>query len=304
GDVSEVAERDFDRGTFLVSRQQGEPFIPAFVGGDRDQAAAVAQPVQQSIAHSVSGAEPVDGTAPRFQGERFAAGDQSQGAAVRTQRRAVEVVGGRYEPAGAQSSVGGEGNRDVAGLAVFIMVTIRGVDQEQLGTRVVDEAAAVRGEVARIELGMRAVPGQAGAVRVAGVDVRDAVVVAEEVDPIAYPAGVGQVAGQADQGLVVAAVRAVDPEPSAGAAAIALPARGFGDAATEHGAAVRAPGDAAGRSVAEQSGGTAGWIDREQPVPESGRLLCGAGIDDLAGPRVPSDDGATGRLVGQALSGP
>jgi hypothetical protein len=118
---------------------------------------------------------------------------------------------------------------------------------------VIDDALAIGGRVAHVEIRVVGGAAQVGAIRRATVEVADALMVAHKKDARTccglQPQGRRQVAGQVGQQpheLAVAA--AVDPEVAGGAAAVALPARRVAGVAADHHLAGRAKGDGARRA--------------------------------------------------------
>lgn len=96
------------------------------------------------------------------------------------------------------------------------------VHQPQVAAALVDDALPVGGRVPGVEVGVVGVPPQVRAVRLAGVDVGDALVVGEERDPVTHEHHRVQVPAQVRQ-----QPGAVQPHPAHRAAAVALPGGGL-----------------------------------------------------------------------------
>ncbi len=139
-----------------------------------------------------------------------------------------------------------------------------------------DDALAVGGGVAGVELAGRVDPvaAQVAAVGRAGVQVGDALVVGQEREPVADPHRRGQVAVEVglEAGELPAAVR-VEPQLAGGAAAVALPPRGFaGERAEQQDRAVRAR--ARGRRPARTAAGASRCRRRRPRRPSCCRIEC------------------------------
>ena len=98
------------------------------------------------------------------------------------------------------------------------------VQQPQLACLLVDQPAAVAGQLARVVLGVIGVPAQVAPVGTHRVDVAVALEVGQECQPVRQPGRIGLRAGQLGQELgELGGRRGGQPEPAGGAAAIPLP---------------------------------------------------------------------------------
>ena len=207
-----------------VGREHGQHFaLGVTVRGGRDQPFVVVQPGQQPVAHAVRLAVLRDGAVPVVERERLAARADRQPGAVRAERRTVQETLRGHEAAVALGARAAQANVDPGG-----RVLVR-VEQVQVGARVVDEPLAVAGQVARVVVLVVGVAPQVLARGRARVDVAEAFVVGQEVDPLADPARSRQIAVQTQQRPERAAAVGVDPERAGRAAAIALPVRGVAE---------------------------------------------------------------------------
>ena len=155
-----------------------------------------------------------------------------------------------------------------------------GVEQPDLRAALVDDATAVAGSVARVEVGMVGVPLQAAAVGQARVQVAHALEVGQEVDAAADPHRAGDVAGQLGDAAEAAVALGVDPQVAGGAAAVALPARRVGGVAADHLRLARAEGKVVHRPERQQLRQPAVDTEREGAMVAHERLAVRADEQD------------------------
>ncbi len=120
----------------------------------------------------------------------------------------------------------------------------RGIEDVQLGSGMVDDALAVGCRVAHVEIAVMRMPAHVCAVRQAGVEIADALVVGHEVDTLTHPERRGDIALQLQQTPPVTLTGGVNPQIAHLPAAVAFPARQVGGMAADDHAAGWAKGDA------------------------------------------------------------
>ncbi len=275
-----------------VRRQDRHHFV--FVGvvtRRRDQVAAIVEPRQVAVADAIRRAVLRDRALPVGEGERLAAGGDGETCPIGVQLGAVEIAGGGDE---APVALGAR-----AAKLDFQAPRLVGpsIEHVQVGAGVKHEPLAVGGHVARVEILEVRMAGQLSTLDRAGVHVPVALVVGQEEDALATPAGTGQVAVEPHQRHVAAAGIAVDPERAGRPAAIALPGGGFARGLSpEHRCATRAVGKGGRRPERELGRQAAAHRHAVEP------LLAGKGpggdgcVDDRRSVGRPGGHG-TGRAL-------
>ena len=216
-----------------ASLQDLDLLFTAGVAGQH-QGLPVGQPLGQSAARRALTVL-VHGAFPQGHAEDLAAGLQHQAVAGGVQGQALQMLGGRHEPARSLGAAAGRLDVELACAVVGRVV------QPQLGCTLIDDALAVGGCMPRVVVGVVGVAAQCTSVGCAGVQVGNAFGIAQEVQALAQPHGRAEVALQLE--LAEAAAAAVfHPQLAHAAAAVALPARRVSGVAADGAPATRAIG--------------------------------------------------------------
>ncbi len=288
GDVAGVPGQDLG----LVAGERDHPLLARGVA-HRDQGAAVGQPLAMAHAAGIAAAVAARRALPERHAEQLAAGDQRQRVAGRMEAERFQVLAGGDELARRLGAVRGRADVELA------VAVARRVEQADLRAALVDDALAVGLRVAGVERLVVGVPAQLAAVGPAGVEVADAVAVAEEPDAAGDPHRAGEVAGQLLHAPEAAAAFGVDPERARGAAAIALPARRVGGVAADHLALAGTEGEVVDLAPGQRPRRAAGGADDEGVVVAEEGLALGGDVDDLAR-RRPAAHQRVGAQPGEA----
>src|SRR5260370_36611541 len=145
------------------------------------------------------------GPFPVAHSESFATCRDGNRVALWIQLVTIEVVNGRDKFAVALRAYAGQFDiQATPGIG-------RGIEQVQVCASVVDQALSIAGHMTRIKVVMIGVAAYILALRRAGIDVSDPIIIREDIDALAHPARAGDIAIQLQQALERSTARGVAP---------------------------------------------------------------------------------------------
>ena len=199
-----------------VGVEDHQGFLSALIG-HRDEPLAVRQPVGEAVSNTVPRTVLVDRPLPVRHRENAAARGERDGVPLRMRRVVFEVPRRVHVFAVALRPRTAEVNVDLP------RPPASGIEQKQVGPRVVDDPAAVGGGIPQVVVLVIRMPPQSLPLGRAGIQVADALVVRMKVNPIADPCGARGISPRFDQPLEAAAPVPVHPELPDRPAPVPLP---------------------------------------------------------------------------------
>ena len=240
------------------------------------QRLAVGRPLPMPIAHTVGLAVLADGTFPQRKAEQLAASLHRQAVPGRMDVHRTQLFGRRHELARRLRAVRWHLDLEPPGRIV------RRVEQPEVGATLIDDTPAIGLGMAGVVVVVVAVAAQITLVWQAGVEIAHALGVGKEVDAVADPHRVGQVALEPAHPSKCSAAFGVDPEVPRRPATVALPARRVGGVASDEAGSGGAEGEVVDLPIGQHLRRAPQRVERPGAVVAKERLAEGRDEQDPA----------------------